>query len=326
MDYPYLCHDAPLPPDLSMSQVPFYTVPDLVKHGKKVSLHDFGTKVHPFLPELYTSVFFSTKDAIDSHYDGLSSNHLEALSDLKDLRNLLEPISDLTRLVKSLRERNLGKAARSLLDLLADVKLLIEFGVKPTIADIEEISAKASMLVDKYRSSSLFDTVTVHGSFVYDIPDDLFPFSGCKLISRSKVRVGFSEDSLLTLLLPIKAAGFLPTLGTIWDLIPFSFVVDWAANIGARFDAIDSSAMLTAFTIPFSVHSIKVVYGFEDEWFNLFKVAPILGEDDRPGYTAYLRSIMYGCPHYLPSRFDFTPPTGPSDWGTAGSLVYKVMS
>lgn len=330
-DYPYLYCDSNRGGSSLLNPVEhfhLYSAFSFKKHTRSVMLPEFRNRLSSYLPDLYASVFYSTQDAFDRHFESLQTNHLEALSDLRDIRSILGPLGDLGQLVRHLKQAKFGKSVKAFIDLITDVKLLYEFGLRPTVTDINDIRENGRRIMSLYAGRSLFDEQTINGKFVYPIPDEMIPgIKGATLIARSKVRLSLSENSLLTLLLPVRAAGLLPSLGAIWDLVPFSFVVDWVTNLGARFDSVDTNAMLLAFDVPLSVHSITIVYPFSDDFldFACFEVQSTADGNDA-GLKLYLRSLMTGVPHLIPTRFDFQPPVGPSDWGTVGSLAYKLLS
>jgi hypothetical protein len=50
---------------------------------------------------------------------------------------------------------------------------------------------------------------------------------------------------------------FYPTLGNLWDLVPYSFVADWFLNIGGLFEKIDASIQTNYYSFHKVIKSIK---------------------------------------------------------------------
>lgn len=263
----------------------------------------------------------STNDALETHFPKLEANFLESFSDLSDLRSLVNP-QGLKRAHEFMTKKG-TRSAKGFLDILSDVKLTYEFGIVPTVSDAEEIALRASALRDRYRVGNMYGLHTINGKFVYEIPNGaIIGFDGAVMISRSKLRVRFDEQSILGALMPIRAAGVLPSLSNLWDLVRYSFAVDWFLNIGDRLGIIDNQAIMFASGVAYSCHSTQVLWKFPaDTLDDNGCVSP----GASAGLSYYCRSLMRRNPVVMDGRFDFLQATGPSDWGTAGSFFYKML-
>jgi len=66
------------------------------------------------------------------------------------------------------------------------------------------------------------------------------------------------EDSEFDRLISsIDSLGFAPTLENIWDLIPYSFVVDWFIDIGGLLERVDTRLRLLRLNIRYTTMSKK---------------------------------------------------------------------
>lgn len=67
-----------------------------------------------------------------------------------------------------------------------------------------------------------------------------------------KIFFDYYEDSISRLLLALDEWSLLPRLEMAWDLIPFSFIVDWFCNLGGLFSHFDSLSRMQSYNV-FSV-------------------------------------------------------------------------
>lgn len=286
-------------------------------------LYDFRNNVDAIASELYPSVFYSSKDAIDTHLSRLETNNLENLTSLEFISMLIEPTQGFIALLKEVKQKDIVGTLKAALDLLTSAKLIYEYGICTTRQDAEEIVKRAGPVYDRVSSGDLFGQQTLRGKFTWDIPDGTVSgFNDLKLIARSKIRGHLRPESYFAALLPVRAFGLLPTLSSLWDLVPWSFVVDWFANIGGRLSDIDSSVEMLAFDISYSVHTIKVVSTLTTEHYDGCNFSAIV---DDVQLTHFVRSVMQRVPTLTYSKLDFQAAGGVPDWFTAFSLVYKLF-
>lgn len=55
-----------------------------------------------------------------------------------------------------------------------------------------------------------------------------------------------------------------PTLGNSWDLIPFSFVVDWFVDVESILERIDRQNLMLMHTVLSVIQTEKRIYMFDD--------------------------------------------------------------
>lgn len=291
------------------------------------SFMEFRDRVIHVLPDCFPTAFLSTKDAVDEHFERMRSNHLEALAEVGDLFRVLDVFKALYELRKR-PARGLPFLLR-LLGIAADAKLSYSLGIAPTISDALDVAKRSSTFLKKYGTPELFGEHTVYGKATVLIPELIFPgFEDVVVVARSKIRVSVEPDSYLTAIIPVRSLGLLPSLSSLWDLIPFSFVVDWFASIGDHLDDVDTAAMLLAMNTHMSVHSISIIYRFtayDEETFN-FDVLSDGPNQPGAGYKYYDRFVLNELPQLGPTRLPLHGTAGVPDWGTAGALVFKAIT
>lgn len=260
------------------------------------------------------------------HVSVLKSNNLENLS---QLGGLLELAPDAGKFINALvkgKNGDLLGAGATLFDLWSENKLREDFGWNPTVADITEISESYSNVVRVFQEQGIWGERTLYGKFDYELPNNCYGSGSAHLTVRSKVRVTFSHTSLLASLIKGQAIGLIPSLGNLWDLVPFSFVADWLWNIGDRLNDIDAQMFMLVLPVHFAVHSLTVTSFLSDADLDFLEVRPYpAGFAQFPGLRFYMRIPSLRLPFLRDSIYDFRAAHGPSDLATAGALAYTLM-
>lgn len=127
----------------------------------------------------------------------------------------------------------------------ANAWLELQFGWKPLLADIHSLSVDVT---DKLNGD-YFPTVSIkgHSGFVKANYSTLFNNHNVRInegfgaVSSSVTALFRIEDSNLELL---QAFGLLNPLSVAWEVVPFSFVIDWFAPIGNYLDNLGALAGL----------------------------------------------------------------------------------
>lgn len=264
-------------------------------------------------------------DAMEKQFNYMSSNHLEALMELSDV---LAPI-DTLKLAKAIPGYVSKKGALivKILDLLADAKLVWSFGIAPTFDDAVDVSKKAKAFKHRLLSGVAFKEHTTYGKTVVVLDENNeLGVPPCTVVLRSKVRTREIVDSLLTAAITADSLGLLPQFSTLWDIVPWSFAVDWFAKVGDGLSIVDNQAKMLALDCQLVVHSITVYQNFDDSMLNPLGFS--IDEEsssDGVGYKTYFRSVSRTCPVFGPTRLPVTSQPGIPDWGVAGSLVFKQL-
>jgi hypothetical protein len=291
------------------------------------SLSSFWATVRQILPDAYPAAFLSSKKAVDKHLERMESNHLEALLELGDLLRLVDLVGAFYSLKLNPKKLRFSYVLR-LLDLLADSKLTYSLGIAPTISDAKDVAARSANFLKKFNNPDLFGPNTIYGKFSYLVPPELSNgFDGLRLVARSKIRISVNPDSYLTAMLPVRSLGLMPSLSSIWDIIPFSFVIDQFLHVGSNLDDVDTQLMFLALNCENVVHSLSYIYSFteeDQESYDFVTVSDGLLADGA-GYKFYSRFVESTLPTLGPTRFRFHGDTPTPDWVLDGALLFKLL-
>jgi hypothetical protein len=222
----------------SVSFTPYqpYTVvvasPSAIKSDLNVHLVNrmFGTS--PLIPKDFGDIAMEAVDHVQT-------NHVNMLGLLRDLRHPTEMIPKLAQL------RNLKG--------LANNYLAVKYGILPTIDDLKSIW-EAFERTMPYIDRNGFST---YGARHLDIASA----NGIAYALEQHVKLAIAdEDSkFIALLNAMDKIGFFPTLETVWDLIPYTFVVDWFVTAGDLLHRIDTYMRLDRYDVRYATTSIKEV-------------------------------------------------------------------
>jgi hypothetical protein len=312
----------------SVAQPSVGAVPNIVSYRKfdrnyESRRHDvMNFAVHNLLPHLRPSSFYSSSDALTKHIEGLKANHLENLSQLGGLLELLPNLRELPRLAGKALDGDIS-VVPEIIDYLSDAILKFRFAQAPTAGDAVELATTdlKKHLEDLFRSQS----ATIYGVFNWDFPDPN-PIGQGKLtlVTRSKVRVHLDLSTLLANYLSLNAVGLLPTLSRVWETLPFTFVVDWFTNMSGRLKQVDNQLLWIALRTSWCLHSYKVTYyphESELEIYNLESFDP----EDPFGLSVYIREFTRCTPQLRDSKFDFLAPKRGPNALTAGALIWSAV-
>jgi len=293
-------------------------------HNK--SFAGFNASVDRIVSDCYSLSFHSSRDGIDEFLGTMESNHLEALAEAGSVFGLVDTVRLIKLAKKTKQLKRLGMFL-TLLDVLTDAKLIYSFAIAPSMSDAIDVSERSNAFIRKWIHGEVFAVNTIYGKASFDIPDELAGnYPGMHLTVRSKVRLGVEPDSFLSAVLPVRSLGILPSLSNLWDIVPFSFMIDWFTHVGSLVDDIETSAMFTAFKVCTSLHSVRVDYPFEQETLDAYHMQTTEGEDAvGAGYRYYDRFVLNTLPSFSPSRISPYGAGGVPDWTLFGSLLYKFI-
>lgn len=183
------------------------------------------------------------QEAIKS-MDILDFNGLMYLQEMKNIRSLLPPIKDIRKLT------SLNPKA------FANVYLWLRYGVKLSIRDtkllISKLPAIFSMSQEfkdkKNRLRARANRTVYDGERDWKVSQSIRIL--CDSYPENLVKSGRVFDALYSL-------DLVPTLENIWDMIPYSFVVDWLIPVSSLLDNLDTRGRLQSFTIHACTRSIR---------------------------------------------------------------------
>jgi hypothetical protein len=168
----------------------------------------------------------------------VNANHTNMIAFLRDLRKPQEMIPKL----------------KKLLDLKghAGNYLAVNYGILPTISDLQEIIG-AFKSVQPYIDGNGFKTYNAFRTSSSASGD-----YSSSVEQRIKIAIDEEDSDLSRLAAKVDSMGFALTLENVWDLIPYSFVIDWFIDIGGFLERADSRMRLMRLNIRYATMSRKL--------------------------------------------------------------------
>lgn len=170
--------------------------------GMSNDLPGSGRGLHP---GLFSAAYYAAQDKLPQLLSNTFQNLLEVGQTALSLANGID-LSDLRRL------RNLA----------GDAWLAYRYQYNTTVSDLEELESTLERFDDLSRVAG---NITSYG-----MASDSTGSYHCALVVDSKEILSRSVA---------KRFNLRPTLANAWDMIPYSFIVDWFTNIGEVLGAID---------------------------------------------------------------------------------------
>jgi hypothetical protein len=225
----------------------------------------------------------------------VNRNHVNMIAFLKDLRKPKEMIPKLLNLNK--------------LKTHAGNFLAINYGILPTLSDLQAIW-EAYKRILPYIDKNGFKTYNaVRSSSLSQGVHTL------TLEQRIKIAIEDEDSEFVALGNKVDSMGFALTLENVWDLIPYSFVVDWFINVGGFLERVDSRMRLLFQNIRYATMSRKETM-----------VTSFTPSKEFP-YSGTLSTVHYQrwtddhCP--VPPLFSQNTPTVSDHWLEASALIIQ---
>jgi hypothetical protein len=225
----------------------------------------------------------------------VNANQVNMIAFLRDLRRPQEMIPKL----KKLRE----------LKTHASNYLAINYGVLPTISDLQNIVAafkKSKPFLDRNGWKTYTDVYHLSSS------DSNYQY---ELENRIKLAIEDEDSEWSELFRSIESSGFALTAENVWDLIPYSFVVDWFINVGDFLERVDSRLRLSRLNIRYVTMSrkskVKTVIRSSVTF-------PFVGSAELVRYQRWTSDL---CP--VPPLFFQNTPTVSNHWLEASALIIQ---
>jgi len=226
----------------------------------------------------------ASSDGLSKFYEKVQNSAVNLAQALGERRQTASMLSDavvnLAKAVKSLKQGNVKQALRRLVPQnskeLANTWLLVQYGVKPLLSDIDgaakhlAMGEKVSFNV-QVKKPVLVPRAKVHSESVstdVKCTTDVYVDAEGSVSYKAKLRC---NEPLLR---DLSRLGFTDPLSLVWELLPYSFVADWFIPIG------DYLANMDAFSSVELVYCTKTVFLKENTTFE----RRFGGRDDN-GYT-----------------------------------------
>lgn len=222
----------------------------------------------------------------------ITTNMIEFLSDLRNPLDLIPKLKNL----RSLKG-------------IAGTFLSVKYGILPTISDIQSV-------IDAFkRAKPYFDK---NGFTVFTAyHEDAGSAGNCdfSLEQHIKVAIDDTENLFLRLLETVDNVGLLPTFENLWDLVNYSFVIDWLVDVGSFLEQIDTACRLLRYNIRYCTMSTKK------------EITGQLTTDNSSlsgwlTWRYYHRWVTAHCP-LPPLTLDLFSPTISNHWLEVGALIIQ---
>lgn len=286
-------------------------------------MHDFvNQNVQSMMWQLRPSSFLSAADALDKQMVAFKGNLLQNLQHVKDIMELIPDPAGFERLIAKAIKGD-PSAIKEAIDLLTEYILKYRFQIAPLLRDLEKLGkvelAQVAAVAKPQR-------MVAYGQYRYTFLDsENFMGDGTlKLVTRSKIAFVSDPSTLMGQLLMANSMGILPNFARLWNLVPFSFVVDWFTNMSKRLHLVDDQVLWLALRVSFCTHSYKVVYYPSADRLAQFNLKQSEGGEPF-GVSTYIREFTRITPRLVDSPIDFLRPTTGPDPVTVGSLLWQFI-
>lgn len=283
-------------------------------------LRSFEESVRKDFYDISSSAVFSTVDAFKKAEASLDTDVLQNIAKLPDIADALPKIKEAIDLLGRLARRDLGFATlRDILDLSTSTVLQANFEWRPYM---DLITRYLPQMLSTLKQLGVINSNSAsRGSFRFKLNNQL----GRKevtLLTRTKIVMDTSLSGLLSATLGLDALGIIPKPSNLWDLIPFTFAVNWFTGIGANIRRGEYTILLA--TLPaYYVHSYTLSSPLSQDELDLLKMSNSLEEP--AALRVYIRDVTLYTPFLRDSKFGFGIPTGLPPLGTVGSLLYQLL-
>lgn len=226
----------------------------------------------------------------------VDSNHTNMIEFLRDLRHPLTMIPKL---------RNLRS-----LKAWSDRYLTVQYGILPTVRDIQTI-VQAFKKREPYLDKNGF-RIYAAGEPTSLIQGDL----SFMKVQYLKVALDREDSEFKLLIERLENMGLFPDLEKIWDLVPYSFAIDWLVDVGNFLKRVDTNLRILRLDIRYVTMSRKTTMSGASHLGNL--ETPFVGTVD---WTKYQRWVSDQCPG--PTLSLRTPDQPFTHWVEAGALLLQ---
>jgi len=210
------------------------------------SLSAFGENIERCLPETPEELWGDLTDVAVQNAQALDINSLAYARDLMNVRRDLESILDILHGRVSMKK-------------LADLWLSFKYGLRLTIRDSGELGHALGKAFSPKQQKKIYSVCRAMDERVSLCQNG--PLNGVSVGDRYNLKIYYSpiDDKFLSLIKTLMDWDILPTLQNVWDLIPYSFVVDWFTDFSRTLDRIDTHTYLNTLRVLGTIKTRKTV-------------------------------------------------------------------
>jgi len=281
---------------------------------------NFFSAINDNWSDILPTSSFSTVDALGNLAGSVDNNVLQTVAKIPNISAALPDVQKAVKILGSLVKRDLsGATIRDILDLSTSTTLQASFVWRPYKDLLTKIlpvfaSILPVMLSDKHLQLG-------YGTFTYDFHKE-FGRENVHLVTRTKVVVDVTLSGFWSAALSLDALGLLPRTSRVWDLIPFTFVVNWITGVNSMLDRLETLSIATCVPISY-VHSYSLTSSFTGA--ELDALSASSAGNLEAGLKVYIRDISRYAPFPRSSRFPYGVPTSSPHWGVVASLLYQLF-
>jgi hypothetical protein len=276
------------------------------------------------MDDIRPTSFYSASDGLEKQIGIIKANHVENLTQLAGLVELLPDLVALPRLLAKVTKGD-PSIVTEVIDYISDAILAYRFAQKPTADDALELAKTDLQKELKDLLEPSYYTLYGKFSYLFTEEENFIGPGNLVLVTRSKVRVRLDFSNLMGTIMTLNGVGLLPTLERVWATVPFSFVVDWFTNMSERLGQVDNQALWMCITTDWCLHSFELTYYPTQEELLVYDL-----QSPNPlepfGIKAYVREFSRMMPSLHESRYDFLAPKHGPDMSTVGALTWQLIS
>lgn len=298
--------------------------PRLAQLGKDGLTYGLRHEVERYLGDIRLSSFKAASDALGDLAGGIDSDVLQTLVKVNDLSSLIPNIKDAIIGLRSIVSGDIPSGILSLIDMVTSLRLQSQFTYRPDLLLLQKQLPEMLSLMRTFHKSRP-NIVSSRGSFHYEFPQGTFGREESHLETHATVFCNRDSDHVLSSILDVRSLGILPGPANAWDLVPFSFIVNWFTGVGQRIRDLENSAFLILLSPRRFVYSYKIWSPLTQHELEKYHILRDDGEDLPPRLVYYRRDVSAYPPRIGDGRFDFGMPTRLPDWETSLSLTWQLL-
>lgn len=268
------------------------------------------------------SALYSSVAAIADVETGTQTDVLQTLYKLPEYESMVPKLREALDVLGHIARKDIsGHTMKEIMDLATGTILQSSFQWRPLLQLLTtEIPKIFQALTSLWSRGKL---VTGRGRFDYDLKPGTFNRPESHLVTRSKIVLDLSARALAANLLGLDGLGVMPKPSNLWDLVPFSFALNWITGVGQGIRRMEYAALMT--TIPaYYVHTYALTSPFTaielDHWDMATSTANPLS------MKVFYRDVSLYSPLPYDSELGFGIPSTLPPLGTVASLLWQVLT
>lgn len=169
---------------------------------------------------------------------------------IPELLHLKSGVSSLLNQLKT----TLGKRS---IRSLADLELSLKYGVQLTLSDLCEQARRITQRQTELRGYCRARSQLSH-SGTANVAGENIPYN-----IRYNLKVWYDptpDDAVHRTIWTLLSYKAIPSLEDVWDIIPYSFVVDWLTNLSDTLSQVDANTLISALQVGSALFSRKACF------------------------------------------------------------------